>query len=1062
MPSMPSLRSVLSVVNISNNNNSNNNTSHSYHSDGDDDDKLNDLADDDDDDHNNNNRNSDDNSDDSSDSDDEPLSASNQASMDMGAKRIQMLLAQYYGGNSGGADGNNGDNDGSNDHHHNDIDGGSGGSDTNNSKALHSAISTSDLTKPSTVFDPLNINSPHFNAQHYVRKTLEKRTLREVMDREKLLNSDIKRLDSELQTLVYENYNKFIMATDTIKKMKSHVESMEDEMARLMSNMDRISQCSEAISHNLSNKRQRIDKLSSVSRMLKKMQFLLELPKRLRTCLDMRAYPVAVKYYNMANRILNQYRHLPSFQSIHTDSEQVMNELRNDILYRIVKMLPPLSSTTTNGTATTATNGTTGDASSSSSLLPPSSIILSSSSTSNNNNNSNNNSNNSKTPLVVLTGNVNHQGKTGGGVFHEYRKSEDIEAVTLLLQLGEDWQQLRQVYTMTRKVFIDQVSRQLPSNTRNIREFIDQLNSHVINRAIDWIQVYFTAFHKLDTNEDYFVNWIGRDIFQSVYLTRAREHLVDTLVSSNKSFSNNVSSPSSSSLTNQSAGGLDSGGDDPASSVHLLNNTSLMPAQDFRHAMFQMWYQVTSRVHILIPEAKMSEKASNLVSDTVKAYMEYEMSKLRRSVLSRMIQLSRTSPSSVKQDSKEVSDLLSVTCTSIVDDVKIVASQFYALINNTKSSGSSGSGGSERIESPTDESFQVLVSRKQIFHTWIQTSIMRVIEDVCAEMSNRVMPHSQVRIHVNTEAEEASKLPELKQKKAIASIVASMKKQQFCTPAGLLLVCRLCRDLSRDHLKRMASYLEDKFPTKSKATLFDVAHLTTDLLTCGQQYLVGFIETQGQRLNKFIRTGIESHDWLNDSDVVRGVRHGIVSVVKEMSEIAEFVNRVFPAPTSTLSSSSSSSGSGSGSGSGSSKKEASSFSYASMNQNGQQDVMKDVMKIFNKKLSTFRITPPTLSITTEVPPSKILIEIIKIALKTFEECIRMCTFGKDGFQQLQVDAHFLSCMWSKLVNDDKVVISLVTEAMNSCAERCLEFSPLDKTIVQTLVDKKISQLAEKA
>ena len=35
-----------------------------------------------------------------------------------------------------------------------------------------------------------------------------------------LLLSEIRSLDSEMQTLVYENYNKFISATDTIRKVK--------------------------------------------------------------------------------------------------------------------------------------------------------------------------------------------------------------------------------------------------------------------------------------------------------------------------------------------------------------------------------------------------------------------------------------------------------------------------------------------------------------------------------------------------------------------------------------------------------------------------------------------------------------------------------------------------------------------------------------------------------------------------------------------------------------------------------------------------------------------------
>lgn len=41
------------------------------------------------------------------------------------------------------------------------------------------------------------------------------------MENEQSLYKNIQSLDSEMQTLVYENYNKFINATDTIKKVIS-------------------------------------------------------------------------------------------------------------------------------------------------------------------------------------------------------------------------------------------------------------------------------------------------------------------------------------------------------------------------------------------------------------------------------------------------------------------------------------------------------------------------------------------------------------------------------------------------------------------------------------------------------------------------------------------------------------------------------------------------------------------------------------------------------------------------------------------------------------------------
>ena len=45
--------------------------------------------------------------------------------------------------------------------------------------------------------------------------------------------SEIKTLDSDMQMLVYENYNRFISATDTVRTMKSNVDGMDTSMQDL-------------------------------------------------------------------------------------------------------------------------------------------------------------------------------------------------------------------------------------------------------------------------------------------------------------------------------------------------------------------------------------------------------------------------------------------------------------------------------------------------------------------------------------------------------------------------------------------------------------------------------------------------------------------------------------------------------------------------------------------------------------------------------------------------------------------------------------------------------------
>ncbi len=56
-----------------------------------------------------------------------------------------------------------------------------------------------------------------------------------------ILYIDIRTLDGDMKTLVYENYEKFISATDTIKNIKTRMESMESEMGKLDEKISQIS-----------------------------------------------------------------------------------------------------------------------------------------------------------------------------------------------------------------------------------------------------------------------------------------------------------------------------------------------------------------------------------------------------------------------------------------------------------------------------------------------------------------------------------------------------------------------------------------------------------------------------------------------------------------------------------------------------------------------------------------------------------------------------------------------------------------------------------------------------
>ncbi|NWR79831.1 VPS51 protein, partial [Centropus unirufus] len=152
--------------------------------------------------------------------------------------------------------------------------------------------------------------------------------LGQLLAREAALGREIRALDSDMQTLLYENYNKFISATDTIRKMKVDFRRMEAEMADLAANMAAISTSSARVSAALQDRHRRGAQLAGVQALLRKLQSLVEVPGRLRRWAAPGGEPArALRCYARARTVLRHYRHLPSFCAIEDESHAIMADL---------------------------------------------------------------------------------------------------------------------------------------------------------------------------------------------------------------------------------------------------------------------------------------------------------------------------------------------------------------------------------------------------------------------------------------------------------------------------------------------------------------------------------------------------------------------------------------------------------------------------------------------------------------------------------------------------------------------------------------------------------------
>lgn len=117
--------------------------------------------------------------------------------------------------------------------------------------------------------------------------------------------------------------------------MKSTVEKMESDMQLLSQNMGRIDSLCGAIDAKMAPRRDKIDELSGVFRLLQGRQFLFELPSRLRNDLNRGQYADAVKYYLLTMDVLKSYEHLPSFGAINEECKATIGELRTRLWERV-------------------------------------------------------------------------------------------------------------------------------------------------------------------------------------------------------------------------------------------------------------------------------------------------------------------------------------------------------------------------------------------------------------------------------------------------------------------------------------------------------------------------------------------------------------------------------------------------------------------------------------------------------------------------------------------------------------------------------------------------------
>ncbi|KAF8150657.1 Vps51/Vps67-domain-containing protein [Crassisporium funariophilum] len=96
--------------------------------------------------------------------------------------------------------------------------------------------------------DPMDLNSTAFDAKSYYEQLITTSSLPALLKRENELLSEIRQLDSERQSLVYNRHHELIAASDTISAMKTRAESLDADLDLLKGAFSEISRLTAEVS----------------------------------------------------------------------------------------------------------------------------------------------------------------------------------------------------------------------------------------------------------------------------------------------------------------------------------------------------------------------------------------------------------------------------------------------------------------------------------------------------------------------------------------------------------------------------------------------------------------------------------------------------------------------------------------------------------------------------------------------------------------------------------------------------------------------------------------------
>jgi hypothetical protein len=245
-----------------------------------------------------------------------------------------------------------------------------------------------------------------------------------------------------------------------------------------------------------------------------------------------------------------------------------------------------------------------------------------------------------------------------------------------------------------------------------------------------------------------------------------------------------------------------------------------------------------------------------------------------------------------------------------------------------------------------------------------------------------------------------------------------------------------------DHVSGVVNSLKYLLPEQEKEAAEDITINTADLRnrlkTSAEKAIRYYIKLQSGHISQMLRKGMEAPKWLRMPEAraprdifIDDILPDIRTTYEEILQV--FEDRLSKEPRNTPRN-----------------------IQTSGHTKNRPSYSADQGMLFLKKIR--------LGQEIEFSSHFIISEIVKVSLKSFLELIRSCTFGKTGYNQMQVDIYFLRGVLSKTLPDEYMVDginTLLDLALHAAMERSLDTHGLEQSILIGICEPKIADLFSK-